>query len=182
MSNPVRYSLYLLILFFAVSLVGLSLFQTPVTDACGQFETACQRRFYLSNDILPDHALYPLMMVRDKVKLTLINPEEKPLLKLQYGQRRLESAQKLLENDKQELALSTVTKAQKYFIEAAELAKQSGDPELIAEVKHLLLVHKQDLAEIRPQFDKVDASVVDQLEAECLQISSELNVNQSSPT
>lgn len=80
--------------------------------------------------ILPDHPLYPLKMVRDKVWLFLTRDQIKRAeLLLLFADKRLGAAKALIEGGKQELGLTTLTKAEKYLEQAitqAEGAKSGG--------------------------------------------------------
>lgn len=69
--------------------------------------------------ILPDHPLYWLKMVRDRIGLVLTTAEtakaEKLLL---YADKRLGAAWALIEGNKVALGVSTLTKAEKYLEQA----------------------------------------------------------------
>lgn len=77
-----------------------------------------QWKFYLGRDILPDNILYPVLMIRDKVKLDSALPEEQVVLKLQYAEERFHTVEELLKRDQGIRAVSTLTKSQKYIISA----------------------------------------------------------------
>lgn len=84
--------------------------------------------------ILPDHPLYWLKMVRDRVQLWLVTDNlqraEKLLL---YADKRLGAGWALIEGNKQDLGITTLTKAEKYLEQAVNLAQKLGEGE--AEVK-----------------------------------------------
>ncbi|MCL4208967.1 hypothetical protein KJZ63_05070, partial [Patescibacteria group bacterium] len=61
------------ILILAVSLVS----STPSVYSAGDQPKTNDKEFYLEGDILPDHVLYPVVMMADKVKLTTARPEER---------------------------------------------------------------------------------------------------------
>lgn len=66
--------------------------------------------------LLPDHPLYFLKMIRDRVWLGLTtNPLKKAELLLLFADKRLGAAKALIEGNKVELGVSTVTKAEKYL-------------------------------------------------------------------
>jgi len=77
--------------------------------------------------ILPDHFLYPLKMVRDRVWLFLTtDPVRKAELLLLFADKRLGAGKTLIEGGKQELGLSTLTKAEKYLERAVLQAEKAG--------------------------------------------------------
>lgn len=80
--------------------------------------------------ILPDHILYPLKMLRDKIWLWLtVEPVRKSELLLLFADKRLGAAKALVEGGKTEMGISTLTKGEKYLeqaIEQAEKAREAG--------------------------------------------------------
>ncbi len=71
--------------------------------------------------LLPDHFLYPLKMVRDRIWLWLTtDPLKKAELLLRLADKRIWSAQMLMDKENVELAVSTVTKAEKYLEQAVD--------------------------------------------------------------
>lgn len=84
--------------------------------------------------ILPDHPLYWLKMVRDRVQLWLTTdnlPKAEKLLL--YADKRLGAGWALVEGNKPGLGITTLTKAEKYLEQAVNLAQKLGEGE--AEVK-----------------------------------------------
>ncbi len=88
--------------------------------------------YYLSYPgILPDHPLYWVKMIRDRIQLWLTT---KPLIKaeklLLYADKRLGAGWALIEGNKVELGVTTLTKGEKYLeramIETARLG-EGGD-------------------------------------------------------
>jgi len=90
--------------------------------------------------ILPDHPLYWLKMVRDRVGLVLTTAEtakaEKLLL---YADKRLGAAWALIDGNKVPLGVSTLTKAEKYLEQAAQLRDSFTDKDKLDKAikKHL---------------------------------------------
>lgn len=80
--------------------------------------------------ILPDHPLYWLKMVRDRVQLWLatdsLQRAEKLLL---YADKRLGAGWALVEGNKPDLGITTITKAEKYLEQAVNLAQKLGEGE-----------------------------------------------------
>ncbi len=74
--------------------------------------------------ILPDHPLWPLKALRDRLWLMVVtNPTKKAEIKLLFADKRVTAARILFERDKSELGLSTLTKAEKYLEEAFDQGK-----------------------------------------------------------
>jgi hypothetical protein len=66
--------------------------------------------------ILPDHFLYPLKMIRDRIWLWLtINPLKKADLLLLFADKRLGAGKALVEGNKIELGINTLTKSSRSF-------------------------------------------------------------------
>jgi hypothetical protein len=80
--------------------------------------------------ILPDHFLYPLKMVRDQIWLFLTTDSlKKAELLLRFADKRLWASEMLLDKAKEDLAVTTATKAEKYLERAVvqgEEAKKAG--------------------------------------------------------
>ena len=78
--------------------------------------------------VLPDHPLWPLKVLRDKLWLTFSGSTiSKAEMNLLLADKRLVSAKKLFEKDKAELGYSTLTKAEKYLEQASLLEKTARD-------------------------------------------------------
>lgn len=77
-------------------------------------------KFYVAKEILPDHSLYPLLMVVDRLRLELADPEKRVDLLVANANRRLFYSKKLLEKNNQALAFATLSKAIKYINQALE--------------------------------------------------------------
>jgi len=103
--------------------------------------------------ILPDHALYPLKLFRDRLLGIFIrDPQRKIEFNLLMADKRLNMGVFLAEKGKYELAAETVSHGQKYFIKGTDLiselhkqdkslvAKSTIDTYQIAANKHLQVV------------------------------------------
>ena len=76
---------------------------------------------------LPDHPLYWLKMVRDRIQLMLItNPLAKAEKLLLYADKRLGAGWALVDGNKQDLGMTTLTKGEKYLEQAVALGENSG--------------------------------------------------------
>jgi len=80
--------------------------------------------------ITPDNVLWPIKALRDKLWLSLtINPSKKADLELLIADKRLADAKLLFEEQNADLAISVLTKAEKYLENAgqdAQIAKKEG--------------------------------------------------------
>jgi len=66
--------------------------------------------------ILPDHFLYPVKMIRDRIRLWLtVEPLKKAELMLLFADKRLGAGKVLIEGNKVDLGISTLSKAEKYL-------------------------------------------------------------------
>lgn len=129
------------------------IFPLPESQRTNHQNLAVQQTdYYLAYPgILPDHPLYWLKMIRDRISLELTSSPnlrfEKLLL---YSDKRIGAAQVLVKGNKVSLGISTATKAEKYFTQAVdELAKAKTqklatqlmlDKAVKASQKHLELV------------------------------------------
>ncbi len=110
------------IVFFvvAVAVAGFVLFVSLQSAnqqllSAGEQAKVTASKFYVTREILPDHALYPLLMVLDRLRLEMAEGARKSDLQLAYAKRRMFYAKKLLEKGNQELAYSTLSKALHYL-------------------------------------------------------------------
>jgi len=92
--------------------------------------------------ILPDHPLYFLKVLRDRVSLFFIRDyQKKAETYLLYADKRVAAAILLLENNKEKKALDTLAKGEKYFFKIPflmEAAKKQGSrfpQELVDKIK-----------------------------------------------
>jgi hypothetical protein len=78
--------------------------------------------------ILPDHPLYWLKMIRDRVQLWLTTqPLAKAEKLLLYADKRLGAGWALIEGNKQELGVTTLSKGEKYLTRAIAEAGKLGE-------------------------------------------------------
>lgn len=103
----------------------------------------------LYTGILPDHLLYPLKMIRDRIWLFLTtDPFKKAELYLKFADKRLMAAQALIENNKIDLGITTLTKAEKYLEQAInqeKVAQQAGKEttEFLNKLSQAALKHEE---------------------------------------
>ncbi len=90
-------------------------------------DTSSRKYLYFSTEILPDHLFYPVLMIVDRAALTSAkSPSERIRIQVNYAYRRLNSAKALAAKQKTGMALSTLTKSQKYLNQAAQEALVAG--------------------------------------------------------
>lgn len=96
--------------------------------------------------ILPDSPLYPIKMLRDRLVLALTtDPLQKIEKLLLYADKRLGAGKVLIEGNKVELGVTTITKGEKYLEEAINLAVKNKK---IGNLKTASLKHVEILDEL----------------------------------
>jgi len=100
--------------------------------------------------ILPDHPLYPLKAIRDKMMDILTRDNlKKANLYLLFSDKRLNMALMLMKKGKNKLAITTFAKGEKYFLKIPELLanskKQGVAPpsEMVDNIKLANAKHKE---------------------------------------
>jgi hypothetical protein len=140
-----RYLFSLLALLFGVSVVGVSIWRSrpPIVTLAAENESSVEEVVgetepveVLKEDdyslpypgILPDHPLYFLKMIRDRVRLWLTRDTlARAELMLHYADKRIAASLSLAEKGKAGLAASTATKAEMYFEQALDEAERAAD-------------------------------------------------------
>lgn len=104
--------------------------------------------------LLPDHPLYSLKMVRDRIWLWLTNNSlKKAELLLLFADKRLGAAKALIEGNKIELGVSTMTKGEKYLeraIAQGKMAAEKGEDTqaFLEKLSQATLKHQEVLTEL----------------------------------
>jgi len=164
-------------LVFATGILVASVFRTSAQTAAETLEVESQEIEIASEaipaveekvdyalawpGILPDHFLYPVKMIRDRIWLFLTNDVSKKgeaLLKM--ADKRIWSAQMLLEKGKEELAISTASKSEKYLERAADqvrIAEEKGK-DVVALRERLLLAGRKHEEVLMGMSEKVSDS------------------------
>ena len=132
--------------------------------------------------ILPDHPLYWLKMVRDRVQLWLttdsLQRAEKLLL---YADKRLGAGWALVEGNKPGLGITTLTKAEKYLEQAVNLAQKLGEGEKEVKFKTKLTKaikkHEEVLNLIREKTGEELKPIVEPVSQEASQLLEEVEVD-----
>lgn len=117
--------------------------------------------------VLPDHFLYPVKMLRDRIWLWLTtDPLKKADLLLRLADKRVWSAQLLLEKGKADLAVTTAAKAERYLEQAisqAEVAQQKGkDTTIFLErLSRATLKHEEVLSAMKERAEETTQPAID---------------------
>ena len=173
-----------IVLFFAVGILAFSVVRisaaaqsqnyriAPVenvsTEKVATQEAQTKTDYFLAYPgLLPDHPLYFLKMVRDRIWLWLTNNSlKKAELLLLFADKRLGAAKALIEGNKVELGVSTMTKGEKYLeraIAQGKIAAEKGEDAqaFLAKLSQATLKHQEVLTEL---VNKVPESFKESLE------------------
>ena len=158
-----RFLLSMLGFAFGSSILIISLFSaTQVSSATGQ--AASEGKLYFSQQILPDHSLYKIMMAVDRLQLETSTPQEQIFMRIEYANRRLDYAKALLEKDNEQLALTTLFKSQQYLHEAVQQSLKDNIPTSLRErVVKAIDYHSKELSELLPHLTDANRSQVDRV-------------------
>lgn len=119
--------------------------------------------------ILPDHFLYPIKMVRDRMLLFFTtDPLKKAELLLLLADKRLGAARVLIEGGKEELGITTVTKAEKYLERAvgqAKIARQKSKDasQLLERLTKAILKHEEVLLGLKKRTEGSGQSAIEKI-------------------
>ena len=115
--------------------------------------------FLVYPGILPDHFLYPIKMMRDRIQLWLTTDHlAKGELMLKYADKRLGAGKALIEGNKVELGITTLTKGEKYLQQAisqGELANKEEAKDFFKKLAQASLKHEEVLLVLN---EKIDSS------------------------
>ena len=106
-------------------------------------------------------------MVSDRVELEMADEHEQLYVKIQYAERRLGYAKQLLERGNTELALSTLTKAQKYLLSVGHsVLEHQLQGAIRARTSEEISFQVEQIRELLPQFSDEQIAVIEALLAE----------------
>jgi hypothetical protein len=147
---------------FGIGILLVSLFMSA-SQVSSSGQNTDDHQLYFNRTILPDHMLYPALMVVDRIQLETASDYERIFKDIEYAHRRLEYAEELLALNKQDLALTTLTKAEKYLANAVHDARQIHASEsVILRIAKAIEYHDKRLKELSPQFTSdADRAVID---------------------
>jgi hypothetical protein len=165
--SKIRIVLSLSALVFGLGILGLSLTTATAAESATTSMQASSRQLYWDGQVLPDHVAYPVLMALDRAKLEAASPSERIFIQVEFANRRLEYSQELLDKENTSLAITTLTKAYKYLIRAAQETLDGNMPSSVAEhVIKALEYHNKQLGIIKTQVPDSDRAVLDQLMVE----------------
>lgn len=120
--------------------------------------------------ILPDHPLYALKVTRDRVLEFFTRDNLKKVnLYLLFSDKRLKMAEYLAKKGKNDLAITTASKGEKYFLKIPPLlksSKQQGvspDPSLLERVRLSNKKHKQLLVTLLKELPQGEQQRVEEI-------------------
>lgn len=127
----------------------------------GVFSPAKAVEYYLpSPGILPDHPFYWVKMIRDRVGLVVTwNKKAKAEKLLLYADKRLGAGWELVEGNKMELGVSTITKAEKYLERARTMGEHLDEERL----KKAVAKHKEVLLLLADKIDEEHKTVLQEM-------------------
>jgi hypothetical protein len=150
-------------LFLAIAILLISLsrassvnyaFSASPGDILGDSAMSINYTLPFPGRILPDHPLWTLKALRDKLWLMVtVNPSRRGELTLLFADKRLASSKILFEKDKPEIAFSTLSKGEKYLEQAASIEvenrkKGMDTKEFLTKLANSSLKHRQVINEI----------------------------------
>lgn len=155
-----RFFLSLLALAFGGVILFTSLAMAPAASSNGA-HTSSERSLYFGS-ILPDHVFYPVVMAVDRLQLETASPSERIFMEVEYAHRRLGYAEELLKDKKEDLAVSTITKAEKYLYNSLEEAKEFQSSDSIRQrIGRAIEYHSKELRELSPQLTDANRAIID---------------------
>lgn len=162
---------------FGLGLVGVSLLTTDAVEA-GENDMSAKKLYM--GQVLPDHIAYPLLMAMDRFYLETANDTERIYKQIEYSNRRLFYTQELLAQDDVEklpLALSTLTKAEKYLIKASleSMELESADETVRDIVLRSLRYHRSELDKLAHKFTNSQRPILDELKTQEQALLEQLN-------
>jgi len=119
--------------------------------------------------ILPGQFLYPFKMVRDRVWLFLTtDPLQKAQTLLLFADKRLGAGKVLIENGKEELGITTISKAEKYLEKAliqGRVAKEKGEDakKFLESLVKASKKHEEVLLELQEKVSENGRKVVEEM-------------------
>ena len=182
MSKFLKYFLIILASLSSIFIL-LSSFNIASQSQISDVDNLKNRKFYVQKEILPDHSLYPLLMLIDRFRLKMADRERRVYLSVAYAKRRLFYATRLVEKGEMALALTTFTKSQKYLNEALLEVKElktsnaydSSIEQLVFFVLEAVEYQQAVLFDYIDDFCEADQAVLKNLDDETALLKSQLS-------
>lgn len=163
--------IFLILFVLVVSITRQTLYAPTAKELQARAGTSFSTRIQELRDWPPhpDHPLYLLRMVRDRLRLVFTPQESLVFLQLELASARRTSAAVMLARHRSSLALTTLTKSNKYLaaasMAAAKLSPQSSSAVRGAVAKEIR-IQIQELERMKTSFSDEQKSVVDRLLSE----------------
>lgn len=150
---------------FASCILALSLQSTNAGSSAFTLPSTAQQPMskFVLREMIPGNPMYALYMARDRIVLELTkDPVQNGLLRVEYANRRMETAKILIDRDETAAAVSTLAKAQIYMGKAVELFT-TYDQSKLPQLKVQLLEHRKQLEAAKAHLINADPSRLDDL-------------------
>jgi len=156
-----RLFLSFLAFIFAGAVLAVSLLNAHDTSA-SRLGGNTDHQLYFDKAMLPDHIMYPLFMMVDRVQLETAPKSERIFIEIEYANRRLEYGRELLDSNKEELAVATFTKAEKYLYDATqEIQTHNASDSLKPKLSKVIEYHTRKLHDWKASLTDAHRSVID---------------------
>lgn len=117
-------------------------------------------------------------MAMDRLQLETASPNEQIFMKVEYANRRVDYAKALLEKQEEEIAFSTLLKAQNYLNQAAVDALKQEVPASVKErVSRAVVYHSAQLHDLAPQLTDAHRAQLDVILSEHENLSAQLHTS-----
>ncbi|PIY80020.1 MAG: hypothetical protein COY80_05080 [Candidatus Pacebacteria bacterium CG_4_10_14_0_8_um_filter_42_14] len=141
-------------LLFGLGIISVSLFSASQPFAT-DLPSATRTSFYFGSRMLPDHVLYPIVMVFDRLYLLSLPKNERSSVEVQYAFDRMHSAEALLDGkNNPELALATLKKSQRYLLLAGNKTLENPKSNTVAceYIRWAMRAHIKDTSRLIEKF------------------------------
>lgn len=160
----------------AVALVLVLLSLRLTASRLNPVEQLSNKRFYLAQQILPDHIFYPVIQWGKHRSMMLLSLDERVLSQAKWSQQRLEEARALVKKGDPALALVSMQKSQSLAIEAcAEALEHPVSEQTTASVAGIMIENLAEVSALRELLTDQDATNVGQMQAQTEVLLSQLS-------
>jgi len=164
------FALILVVFIFAWGVLFISFGKTLALTTPTALPTPASVNYFLAYPgILPGNFLYPLKMVRDRIWLFLTpDPLQKAQTLLLFADKRLGAGKALVEKGKEDLGITTLSKAEKYLERAliqGKIAKQKGKEtkSFFATLQKASKKHQEILLELQKKVSNEGKGTVEEM-------------------
>jgi hypothetical protein len=183
--KKVNYLFLLFAVLFSVFILFISLQSANKNELKGN-PSLMSGKFYVAKEILPDHSLYPLLMIVDRLRLEMSDSEKRTYLLVSYSNRRLFYSKKLLDKGNSSLALITMDKALKYLnramhenivlLEKENNNKKTEDQSLAFFVLESFDKHMDFITNNKNKFNNEESAALESLSIQSLSLADKLRL------